>query len=123
MKTICIIYRKNSPAQWQVWIRTIAGANFKVKIVDLERIPSHTVDELHGDAFLLDGMQPDLAGCINHLRGKCPGSRIIVATEVDPFRVNYDVEHNDESLYITGPLSAAEFAATIQRLVRHEFAA
>lgn len=123
VKTISIIYRKNATAQWQVWARTIAASNFKIKIVDPARRPSHTAAELFGDAFLLDGMQPDLAECITYLHGKCPDSRIIVATEVDSFRINYDMLHDNKALYASGPSRADEFAATIQHLVGDEFTA
>lgn len=123
MKTICIIYRKNPGTQWQIWARTIAAAKFKVKIVDLERVPAHTADELHGDVFLLDGMQPNLAGCIKQLHRMCPDSRIIVATEVDSSRINYDVLYHNEALYVSGRFRPDEFEETIRKLASHEFAA
>ena len=117
MKKVLIAQLGVPSIQWQAWIHALAIAGFETHSVSPLAIELQSLLVPPGHVLLIDGMMPRLSRFIQHTCAQSPDATIIVATETDSFTVKYEVLNQDGAIYVSGPMPADQFAATVQSVL------
>lgn len=119
MAKVSVVHLGQQTEQWMKWIQVLSDGGFEIRYFSPMATELQQFDVQPGEIVLFHGALPNLSNTIERTRLRNPNIHIVVAYESTPKFSKQPTTHNDETTYISSPISAHKLIKTFKGLLNH----